>query len=95
MKVSIVIGPSSSGGHVARCPSLPGCVVDADTEEKAAQKMRSAVMTYLASLDVPVPATVELAVSRTGIRMANAGIDMDRTKITRRKSHGAARSQSW
>ena len=65
MKVSVVIYRDACGGHVARCPTLPGCVVNADTAENATEKMRLAVKSYLCSLDASQPATVELVVSNT------------------------------
>jgi hypothetical protein len=63
MKVSVVLCRDPRGGHVARCPSLPGCVVNADTAENATQKMRRAVQSYLCSLDVCTPIIFDVVVT--------------------------------
>lgn len=63
MKVSVIMRRGACGRHVARCPTLPGCVVNADTAENAAQKMRLAVRSYLCSLDVSSPMTIDMLVS--------------------------------
>ena len=61
MKIAILIRVRSDGQYVAHCPSLPGCTTRANTRESVEHKMREAVVGYLASMDVVLPAKVIVA----------------------------------
>ena len=63
MKVTIIISRLPGGAHRARCPALPGCLVDAASREMAAQRVRSAVNSYLSSLDSAAPETIEIVIA--------------------------------
>jgi predicted RNase H-like HicB family nuclease len=54
----VVIYPGEDGYWVAECPSLPGCVSQGGTKEKAIESIREAIRGYVAALDedhLPVP----------------------------------------
>ena len=56
MRLVVKISEQRSGQFRAWCPALPGCEVTADTHEEAGRKIDSAVRSYLASLNVAMPA---------------------------------------
>ena len=47
MKLKIVLEPSEEGGYTVYVPSLPGCVSEGDTKEKAIANIREAIELYL------------------------------------------------
>ena len=47
MKLKIVLEPSDEGGYTAIVPSLPGCVSEGDTKDKALRNVREAIELYL------------------------------------------------
>ncbi len=54
----VIIYPGEDGYWVAECPSLPGCISQGDTREKAIRNIREAIEGYIAALeedDLPVP----------------------------------------
>ena len=54
----VLIYPGEDGYWVAECPSLPGCVSQGKTREKAVQNIKEAVEGYIAALKEdhhPVP----------------------------------------
>ncbi|MDP2884539.1 MAG: type II toxin-antitoxin system HicB family antitoxin [Ignavibacteria bacterium] len=54
----VVLYPGEDGFWVAECPSLPGCVSQGETREKAIANIREAIEAYVAALQddhLPVP----------------------------------------
>jgi predicted RNase H-like HicB family nuclease len=47
MKLKVVLEPSDEGGYTALVPSLPGCITEGDTKEKALANIREAIELYL------------------------------------------------
>ena len=52
-----IIYPGEDGFWVAECPSLPGCISQGETREKAIANIREAIAIYVEALeeDLPVP----------------------------------------
>jgi predicted RNase H-like HicB family nuclease len=54
----VVIYPGEDGYWVAECPSLPGCVSQAETKQEAVHNIREAIDGYIVALKedgLPVP----------------------------------------
>ena len=54
----VVIYPGEDGYWVAECPSLPGCISQAETKQAAVSNIREAIEGYIAVLKedgLPVP----------------------------------------
>lgn len=54
----VVLYRGDDGFWVAECPSLPGCVSQGQTRERAIENIREAVQAYVAALEddkLPVP----------------------------------------
>jgi len=54
----IVLYPGEDGYWIAECPSLPGCITQGETREKAIANARDAIHEYVAALEedrLPVP----------------------------------------
>lgn len=47
MKLKVVLEPSDEGGYTVYVPSLPGCISEGDTVEKALANIREAIELYL------------------------------------------------
>ena len=47
MKLKIILEPSAEGGYSVTVPSLPGCISEGDTREKALQNIKEAILLYL------------------------------------------------
>ena len=47
MKLNIVIYPDETGGYVAECPALPGCVSQGETLSETRKNIRDAIRLYL------------------------------------------------
>jgi predicted RNase H-like HicB family nuclease len=47
MKLRIVLELSDEGGYTAYVPSLPGCISEGDTREKAIANIKEAIELYL------------------------------------------------
>lgn len=47
MKLKVVLEPSDEGGYTVYVPSLPGCISEGDTVEKALANIQEAVELYL------------------------------------------------
>lgn len=50
--------PGEDGYWIAECPTLPGCISQGKTKEKAIQNIREAIAGYIAALEedgLPVP----------------------------------------
>jgi predicted RNase H-like HicB family nuclease len=62
MRIVIEVVRGSEAVYVAKCPSLPGCIVIDSSLAEAQKRMHHAVQAYLASLDVIVPEKLELQV---------------------------------
>jgi predicted RNase H-like HicB family nuclease len=65
MKYRVLIEQDEDGVFVAEAPSLPGCISQGETREKAVENIREAIALYLESLaahdePVPPPITEEL-----------------------------------
>jgi len=53
-----IIYPGEDGYWVAECPSLPGCISQGETKERAIENIREAIRGYVAALEedkLPVP----------------------------------------
>ena len=52
-----IIYPGEDGFWVAECPSLPGCISQGETREKAIANIREAIAIYVEAMeeDLPVP----------------------------------------
>jgi predicted RNase H-like HicB family nuclease len=50
MKYKVELIPSEEGFAVS-CPELPGCWSQGETEEKALENIKSAIVDYLAAVD--------------------------------------------
>jgi len=54
----IILYPGEDGYWVAECPSLPGCISQGETKEKAIRNIKEAVRGYISALEedgLPVP----------------------------------------
>jgi predicted RNase H-like HicB family nuclease len=54
----VVIYPGEDGYWIAECPSLPGCISQAETKEGAVSSIREAIEGYIVALEedgLPVP----------------------------------------
>ena len=43
MKLTIVLEPQEEGGFTVYIPSLPGCISEGDTKEKAIKNIKEAI----------------------------------------------------
>lgn len=65
MRYRVLIEQDEDGYFVAEVPSLPGCVSQGETRERALANVREAISVYLESLEehgdpVPPPITEEI-----------------------------------
>jgi predicted RNase H-like HicB family nuclease len=51
MKLKIVLEPSPDGGYTVLVPSLPGCISEGETREKALANIKEAVALYLEPIE--------------------------------------------
>lgn len=51
MEYPVVLERDETGGVVAYCPTLKGCVSQGETEEEALENIKDAIVTYLQSLE--------------------------------------------
>ncbi len=51
MKLKIVLEPSGEGGYTVYVPSLPGCISEGDTKEKAMENIKEAIELYLETVE--------------------------------------------
>ncbi|RKU35187.1 hypothetical protein C6496_18030 [Candidatus Poribacteria bacterium] len=54
----VFIYPGEDGYWIAECPSLPGCISQADTKQEAVSNIREAIQGYIVALQadgLPVP----------------------------------------
>ncbi len=61
MKFRIVIEPDEDGIFVAECPSLPGCISQGKTRQKALENIQDAIEGYIESLkkhNEPIPQSI-------------------------------------
>ena len=47
MKLKVFLEPSDEGGFTVYVPSLPGCISEGDTKEKALANIKEAIELYL------------------------------------------------
>ena len=47
----VVIYPGEDGYWVAECPSLPGCISQAETKQEAVSNIREAIKGYIIALE--------------------------------------------
>ncbi len=47
MKLKIILEPSDEGGFTVYVPSLPGCISEGDTKQKALGNIKEAIELYL------------------------------------------------
>ncbi len=55
----VIIYPGEDNFWVAECPSLPGCISQGETKEKAIINIKEAIQVYIETLEednLPVPA---------------------------------------
>ena len=62
MRLLVKIARESSDRVRAWCPSLPGCMVRATSEDEAKKNLERAIRGYLASLNVAEPRHLEQTV---------------------------------
>ena len=61
MKLIVTLERDESGMLVAECPSIPGCVSQGETEEKAMANIREAIVACLeARAEAGIPLTVAI-----------------------------------
>ena len=63
-KFRITIKEDENGMFVAECPTLPGCISQGETREKAIQNIAKAAEGYIESLNKhrePIPPSIEEA----------------------------------
>jgi predicted RNase H-like HicB family nuclease len=46
----VVVYPGEDGWWVAECPSLPGCISQGETKERAIENAKEAIQGYIAAL---------------------------------------------
>ncbi|MEH2015504.1 type II toxin-antitoxin system HicB family antitoxin [Nostoc sp.] len=51
MKLKVVLEPSDEGGYTVHVPSLPGCISEGETVEKALENIQEAIELYLEPLE--------------------------------------------
>ncbi len=51
MKLKVILEPSDEGGYTVYVPSLPGCISEGNTEEKALENIKEAIELYLEPTD--------------------------------------------
>ncbi len=54
----VVIYPGEDGYWIAECPSLPGCISQAETKQQVVSSIREAIEGYIVALEedeLPVP----------------------------------------
>ncbi len=51
MRFKIVLEESDEGGYTAYVPSLPGCISEGETKEKALKNIQEAIELYLEPVD--------------------------------------------
>lgn len=54
----VIVFPGEDGFWVAECPSLPGCISQGETREKAIANIKEAISGYVKALEgdsIPVP----------------------------------------
>ncbi|MCI5150777.1 MAG: type II toxin-antitoxin system HicB family antitoxin [Candidatus Electrothrix sp. MAN1_4] len=51
MRIRVVLEPSEEGGYTVFVPSLPGCISEGDTREKALKNIQEAIELYLEPVD--------------------------------------------
>ena len=62
MKYRVLIEQDEDGMYIAECPSLPGCISQGKTREKALLNIQDAIKGYLESLEKhnePIPPPIE------------------------------------
>ena len=62
MKYRTIIEQDEDGNYIVQCPTLPGCISEGKTREKALANIKDAIEGYLASLkkhDEPIPPSIE------------------------------------
>lgn len=47
MKIKIVLEPSEDGGYTVYVPSLPGCISEGETKDKAVANITEAIELYM------------------------------------------------
>lgn len=54
----VVIYPGEDGYWIAECPSLPGCISQAETKQEVVNNIREAIDGYIVALEedrLPIP----------------------------------------
>jgi len=59
MQMAVEIIQESQSCYRATCPAMPGCVAKAPTQNEAVARIKTLIKSYLCSLDISVPASIE------------------------------------
>jgi len=51
MRLKVVLEPSDEGGYTIYVPSLPGCISEGETVEKALENIQEAIELFLESVE--------------------------------------------
>ena len=51
VKITVILESSGEGGLTVYAPSLPGCITEGETEEKALANIKEAIELYLEPVD--------------------------------------------
>jgi predicted RNase H-like HicB family nuclease len=51
MKLKVILELSNDGGYTVYVPSLPGCISEGDTKEKALSNIKEAIELYLEPIE--------------------------------------------
>ena len=51
MRIHILLEPSDDGGYTVTVPSLPGCISEGDSREKAIENIKEAIALHLEPID--------------------------------------------
>ncbi len=67
MKLQIYLEPGNEGGYTVFVPSLPGCISEGNTKEKAIENIKEAIGLYLEPVEddilaIPNAEKLELAI---------------------------------
>jgi predicted RNase H-like HicB family nuclease len=65
MELVVKIAVGDNGRFRAWCPSLPGCMVKAESEEEALRKIETIIRSYLLGMNAVPPAELGTRVQRS------------------------------
>lgn len=68
----VILYPGEDGYWVVECPSLPGCVSQGDTEQKALSNIKEAIELWIEDAlahDEPIPDEVQVRIVSVDVRV--------------------------